>query len=104
MIIIQICEFSPKNRGELELTQNSPSLPQTVEEIVTGIVQKIPKPIDIQEVVTKYPVIYEESMNTVLIQEVIRYIHTHVSHEHTTQEQEILSEHFHQNRNTFFLF
>ncbi|MCJ8744212.1 hypothetical protein PDJAM_G00116030 [Pangasius djambal] len=46
---------------------------EIVEEIVTGIVQKIPDPIDIEEVVTKYPVMYEESMNTVLIQEVIRY-------------------------------
>lgn len=50
------------------------SLPQIVEEIVTGIEQKIPNPIDIQEVVIKYPVMYEESMNTVLIQEVIRCI------------------------------
>ncbi|XP_053339456.1 dynein axonemal heavy chain 1 [Clarias gariepinus] len=46
---------------------------EIVEEIVTGILQKIPNPIDIQEVVIKYPVMYEESMNTVLIQEVIRY-------------------------------
>ncbi|XP_019911214.2 dynein heavy chain 1, axonemal [Esox lucius] len=46
---------------------------EIVEEIVVGIVEKIPQPIDVQEVVTKYPVLYEESMNTVLIQEVIRY-------------------------------
>ncbi|XP_027011591.1 dynein axonemal heavy chain 1 isoform X2 [Tachysurus fulvidraco] len=46
---------------------------EIVEEIVTGIMQKIPKPINIQEVLNKYPVMYEESMNTVLIQEVIRY-------------------------------
>jgi dynein heavy chain len=46
--------------------------PQIVEEIVSGIVEKIPKPIDIREVLSKYPVLYEESMNTVLLQEVIR--------------------------------
>ncbi|XP_062843095.1 dynein axonemal heavy chain 1 [Trichomycterus rosablanca] len=46
---------------------------EIVEEIVTGIVEKIPNPINIQEVITKYPVMYEESMNTVLIQEAIRY-------------------------------
>ena len=46
--------------------------PQIVEEIVSGIVEKIPKPIDIGEVMSKYPVLYEESMNTVLLQEVIR--------------------------------
>uniref|UniRef100_A0A3P9BR88 Dynein heavy chain ATP-binding dynein motor region domain-containing protein n=1 Tax=Maylandia zebra TaxID=106582 RepID=A0A3P9BR88_9CICH len=42
------------------------------EEIVAGIVEKIPPPFDIEEVMGKYPVLYEESMNTVLIQEVIR--------------------------------
>uniref|UniRef100_A0A667ZX08 Dynein axonemal heavy chain 1 n=1 Tax=Myripristis murdjan TaxID=586833 RepID=A0A667ZX08_9TELE len=46
---------------------------EIVEEIVTGIAEKIPKPINVQEVMNKYPVLYEESMNTVLIQEVIRY-------------------------------
>lgn len=45
---------------------------QIVEEIVAGIVEKIPPPFDIEEVMEKYPVLYEESMNTVLIQEVIR--------------------------------
>ncbi|KAG7256268.1 hypothetical protein CRUP_029318, partial [Coryphaenoides rupestris] len=44
-----------------------------VEEIVSGIVERIPKPIDVREVLSKYPVLYEESMNTVLLQEVIRY-------------------------------
>ncbi|XP_030634236.1 dynein heavy chain 1, axonemal [Chanos chanos] len=46
---------------------------EIVEEIVVGIVEKIPGPISVQQVMTKYPVMYEESMNTVLIQEVIRY-------------------------------
>uniref|UniRef100_A0A8C7MG37 Dynein axonemal heavy chain 1 n=1 Tax=Oncorhynchus kisutch TaxID=8019 RepID=A0A8C7MG37_ONCKI len=46
---------------------------EIVEEIVAGIVEKVPQPISVQEVMTKYPVQYEESMNTVLIQEVIRY-------------------------------
>ncbi|KAK2862487.1 hypothetical protein Q5P01_002020 [Channa striata] len=49
------------------------TLEEIVEEIVAGIVEKIPKPFSVQEVMEKYPVLYEESMNTVLIQEVIRY-------------------------------
>ncbi|XP_028430624.1 dynein heavy chain 1, axonemal isoform X1 [Perca flavescens] len=49
------------------------SLEEKVEEIVAGIVEKIPQPFSVQEVMEKYPVRYEESMNTVLIQEVIRY-------------------------------
>uniref|UniRef100_A0A4W6F8M2 Dynein axonemal heavy chain 1 n=1 Tax=Lates calcarifer TaxID=8187 RepID=A0A4W6F8M2_LATCA len=43
------------------------------EEIVAGIAEKIPQPFSVQEVMEKYPVLYEESMNTVLIQEVVRY-------------------------------
>uniref|UniRef100_A0A8C4HI64 Dynein, axonemal, heavy chain 1 n=1 Tax=Dicentrarchus labrax TaxID=13489 RepID=A0A8C4HI64_DICLA len=43
------------------------------EDIVSGIAEKIPQPFSLQEVMEKYPVLYEESMNTVLIQEVIRY-------------------------------
>uniref|UniRef100_W5LYK9 Dynein axonemal heavy chain 1 n=1 Tax=Lepisosteus oculatus TaxID=7918 RepID=W5LYK9_LEPOC len=45
---------------------------EIVEEIVGGIAEKVPQPIDVQEVTRRYPVLYEESMNTVLIQEVIR--------------------------------
>ncbi|XP_065097060.1 dynein axonemal heavy chain 1 [Paramisgurnus dabryanus] len=46
---------------------------EIIEEIVEGIVEKIPGLINVQEVTEKYPVMYEESMNTVLVQEVIRY-------------------------------
>ncbi|KAM6980842.1 dynein axonemal heavy chain 1 [Aplochiton taeniatus] len=46
---------------------------EIVEEMVAGIVEKVPQPINVQEVMAKYPVLYEESMNTVLTQEVIRY-------------------------------
>ncbi|KAM7402690.1 hypothetical protein PAMP_017906 [Pampus punctatissimus] len=49
------------------------TLEEIVEEIVTGIVERIPQPFSVQGVMEKYPVLYEESMNTVLIQEVIRY-------------------------------
>ncbi|XP_018600098.2 dynein heavy chain 1, axonemal isoform X2 [Scleropages formosus] len=51
----------------------SKSREEIVEEIVADIMGKIPKVISTQEVMRKYPVLYEESMNTVLIQEVIRY-------------------------------
>ena len=45
---------------------------QIVEEIANDILQRCPKPIDIEKVSAKYPVLYEESMNTVLQQEIIR--------------------------------
>lgn len=36
------------------------------------ILEKVPQIIDMKIVMTKYPVKYEQSMNTVLAQEVIR--------------------------------
>lgn len=37
------------------------------------ILEKCPKTIDLKMVCQKYPVLYEQSMNSVLAQEVIRY-------------------------------
>ncbi|XP_036957739.1 dynein heavy chain 1, axonemal isoform X2 [Acanthopagrus latus] len=54
-------------------TAGGKTLDETVEETVKGIAEKIPPPFSAQDVMEKYPVLYEESMNTVLIQEVIRY-------------------------------
>uniref|UniRef100_A0A6I8PKH9 Dynein axonemal heavy chain 1 n=1 Tax=Ornithorhynchus anatinus TaxID=9258 RepID=A0A6I8PKH9_ORNAN len=42
-------------------------------EVAEGILQKIPPPINLRMVMKRYPVLYEESMNTVLVQEVIRF-------------------------------
>uniref|UniRef100_A0A8C3EP56 Dynein axonemal heavy chain 1 n=1 Tax=Corvus moneduloides TaxID=1196302 RepID=A0A8C3EP56_CORMO len=44
-----------------------------VEETSNDILAKLPDPMNLQEVIQKYPLLYEESMNTVLVQEVIRY-------------------------------
>uniref|UniRef100_H2RM44 Dynein axonemal heavy chain 3 n=1 Tax=Takifugu rubripes TaxID=31033 RepID=H2RM44_TAKRU len=46
---------------------------QVVEELAEDILSKLPQNFDLQEVVEKYPVKYEESMNTVLRQEIIRF-------------------------------
>lgn len=46
--------------------------PQIVEDMALNILLQVPEPINLKWVTTKYPVLYEESMNTVLIQEVIR--------------------------------
>ncbi|XP_023368810.1 dynein heavy chain 1, axonemal [Otolemur garnettii] len=46
---------------------------EIVEEVAQDILFKVPEPVNVRWVMTKYPVLYEESMNTVLVQEVIRY-------------------------------
>ncbi|XP_004631750.1 dynein heavy chain 1, axonemal [Octodon degus] len=46
---------------------------EIVEEVARNILLQVPEPINLQMVMAKYPVLYEESMNTVLAQEVIRY-------------------------------
>lgn len=45
----------------------------TVNDIATDILSRITKPFDIEQVSKKYPVLYNESMNTVLMQELIRF-------------------------------
>lgn len=44
-----------------------------MEETANVILAQVPDAISIEDVMTKYPVKYEESMNTVLAQEVTRY-------------------------------
>lgn len=44
-----------------------------VDELAEDILSKLPPDFDIQMVIAKYPVMYEESMNTVLRQEIIRF-------------------------------
>ncbi|XP_022353638.1 dynein heavy chain 1, axonemal [Enhydra lutris kenyoni] len=46
---------------------------EIVEDMAHSILLQTPEPINLQLVMAKYPVLYEESMNTVLVQEVIRY-------------------------------
>jgi dynein heavy chain len=41
--------------------------------IVNGLLRRVPGRLDLKAIVAKYPTIYEESMNTVLQQEAVRY-------------------------------
>ncbi|XP_078481026.1 dynein axonemal heavy chain 1-like isoform X3 [Ciona intestinalis] len=54
-------------------TSAAGSSEEAVEEVTKSILAEVPKPVPIDEIMEKYPVLYEESMNTVLVQEVIRY-------------------------------
>lgn len=44
-----------------------------MEELAEDILSKLPADFDTQMVMDKYPVVYEESMNMVLRQEIIRF-------------------------------
>ncbi|XP_074961219.1 dynein axonemal heavy chain 3 [Phalacrocorax aristotelis] len=46
---------------------------ETVEDLAQDILSKLPNGFDVKEVMKVYPVLYEESMNTVLRQELIRF-------------------------------
>ncbi|XP_030655837.1 dynein heavy chain 3, axonemal [Nomascus leucogenys] len=46
---------------------------EVVEELAQDILSKLPKDFDLEEVMKLYPMVYEESMNTVLRQELIRF-------------------------------
>ncbi|XP_038005283.1 dynein heavy chain 1, axonemal [Motacilla alba alba] len=63
-----IAQLQPKT-----ITLGGRSREEIVEETSKDILAKLPDPMNVQEVIQKYPLLYEESMNTVLVQEVIRY-------------------------------
>lgn len=67
-----LCTWNPARIKGLALTPCVPLPPQIVENVANNILLQIPEPIDLHLVTAKYPVLYEESMNTVLVQEVIR--------------------------------
>ncbi|XP_041084991.1 dynein heavy chain 3, axonemal-like [Polyodon spathula] len=46
---------------------------EVVDNLAADILSKLPEDFNLEEVITKYPVVYEESMNTVLRQELIRF-------------------------------
>ncbi|XP_078059400.1 dynein axonemal heavy chain 12 [Mustelus asterias] len=51
----------------------SGSSDHVLHDIATGILDKLPKDYDIEQALLKFPVKYEESMNTVLVQEMERF-------------------------------
>eukprot|EP00771_Trimastix_marina_P003253 gnl/Trimastix_PCT/4478.p1 GENE.gnl/Trimastix_PCT/4478~~gnl/Trimastix_PCT/4478.p1 ORF type:complete len:2540 (-),score=952.78 gnl/Trimastix_PCT/4478:132-6824(-) len=44
-----------------------------IDETAASILSRLPKPWDVDAIMAKYPTVYEESMNTVLVQEVTRF-------------------------------
>lgn len=56
------------------LTQNLGKSPdEVVLEVSADILQKLPRNYDLDMALAKYPILYNQSMNTVLVQEIGRY-------------------------------
>lgn len=71
-----LLKLLPKSKGEALTGTNAsnstaPKSPLT--SILSTIQRQMPQPMSIQEVLTKYPIDYAESMSTVLVQEISRY-------------------------------
>jgi len=49
------------------------NIEEVVAKMADDLLEKCPKPWNLNDIMEKYPVMYEESMNTVLTQEVVRY-------------------------------
>lgn len=70
-LLSYLLQFQPRSSAASGSGQQREDV---VEEIARSLLQSAPQPFDLAGVVQKYPVMYEQSMNTVLTQEVIRYV------------------------------
>jgi len=60
--------LQPRTAGGAGLSRED-----TIDTLAVDIAQRVSGPFDMEPIVKRYPVLYEESMNTVLQQEIIRY-------------------------------
>ncbi|KAK3096562.1 hypothetical protein FSP39_001310 [Pinctada imbricata] len=68
MLLTSLLKLQPKTASG-----GGKSREEIMEETAKNILEQVPQPFDLEMVMEKYPVMYEQSMNTVLIQEVIRF-------------------------------
>ncbi|XP_059153506.1 dynein axonemal heavy chain 1-like [Physella acuta] len=68
LLLGYLVELQPKTAAGKGMTRE-----EVMEATAKSILEKCPKPLNIKAVIDKYPVMYEQSMNSVLAQEVIRY-------------------------------
>ena len=66
-MLVDLLELQPKT-----LSAGGVSREEVMEKSAKDILSKVPNTVNIAAVMEKYPVLYEQSMNTVLVQEIIR--------------------------------
>ena len=69
----QLFESIIKTQENTNSSSGGKSNEETIDEVATDILNRLAKPFNIELCMKKYPVNYNESMNTVLIQEMIRF-------------------------------
>ena len=67
-VLSDLLKLQPKT-----LATAGASREEIMETTSKDVLSKVPLPTNLNDVIAKYPVMYEQSMNTVLIQEIIRY-------------------------------
>ena len=68
-VLQDLLELQPKS-----LTGGGATREEIIEKVSKDILQRVPLPLKIETVMEKFPVMYEQSMNTVIVQEVIRFV------------------------------
>ncbi|XP_077987554.1 dynein axonemal heavy chain 3-like isoform X2 [Glandiceps talaboti] len=63
----------PRQTKDSQAQGGARSTQQIIEDLASDILSKLPPDFNLEDVQAKYPVRYEESMNTVLFQELIRF-------------------------------
>jgi dynein heavy chain len=69
----QLFDSVLKTQGSSTSSAGGKSSDDVIIELASDILSKLPKEFDIEQISQKFPVSYDESMNTVLIQEMIRF-------------------------------
>jgi dynein heavy chain len=67
-VLEDLLELQPKT-----LAGAGASREEIIEKTAKDILSRVPLPLKIDEIMEKFPVLYEQSMNTVIVQEIIRF-------------------------------
>ena len=70
LLAVRSILISFKSKGG---TSSGASKNEVLEDVAAGVLNRLPEDFDLELTLRKYPTLYEQSMNTVLVQEVTRF-------------------------------